>query len=69
MLSLPFPSFNKIFYHGSWPGGTAVEDACSTLAAQGSLVGIPGADMALLVKQKKSKNSIRERSFKSTLLS
>ena len=31
-----------------WPGGTAVKFARSTLAARGSLVRIPGADMAPL---------------------
>ena len=32
------------------PGGTAVKFACSTLVAWGSLVQIPGVDMALLGK-------------------
>ena len=34
-----------------WPGGAAVKCACSTSAAQGSPVQIPGADMAPLGKQ------------------
>ena len=36
--------------HTGWPGGTAVKYACSASAAQGSLVRILGADVALLVK-------------------
>ena len=33
---------------GGWPGGTAVKFSRSALAARGSPVQIPGADMALL---------------------
>ena len=43
-----FINMNKIYMHH--PGGTVVKCACSALAAQGSLVQIPGADMALLGK-------------------
>ena len=35
---------NKFFIRG-WPGGVAVKFACSTLAAKGSQVRIPGADL------------------------
>ena len=35
---------------GGWPSGTAVKCARSALAAQGSPIQIPGADMALLRK-------------------
>ena len=36
---------------GGQPGGTAVKFALSTSVAQGSPVRIPGADLALLIKQ------------------
>ena len=35
---------------GGWPGGQVVKCACSTSAAQGSQVQIPGADVAPLIK-------------------
>ena len=38
--------FKQIF--GGWTGGAALTCALSASAAQGSLVRIPGADMALL---------------------
>ena len=44
----------KIFYKNlnsrGWPGGAAVKFAHFTSVAQGSLVRIPGVDMALLGK-------------------
>ena len=40
----------KGFGGGGQPGGTAVKCTRSILAARGSPVQIPGADMALLVK-------------------
>ena len=42
-------TFLKNLLHG-WPSGAAVKCARSTLAAQGSPVGIPGANMAPLGK-------------------
>ena len=39
----------KVSFRG-WPGGTAVKFRRSALAAWGSPVWIPGADMALLIK-------------------
>ena len=40
----------KIRLHGGRPGGAAVRFACYASAARGSLIGIPGADMAPLGK-------------------
>ena len=41
----------KRFSAGGWPSGTAVKFAHSASAAQGLLVQIPGADMALIGKK------------------
>ena len=41
---------HKNTLQGGWPGGAAVKSAHSTLAARGSEVQMPGADMAPLGK-------------------
>ena len=40
----------RIYDGWGWPGGAVVKCICSAPAAQGSLVQIPGTDMARLAK-------------------